>query len=32
VIAKRFPLLEAAGAHELIERGGYAGKIVLTVE
>ncbi len=32
VIAKRFPLLEAAGAHELIERGGYAGKVVLTVE
>ncbi len=32
VIAKRFPLLEAAGAHEFIERGGYAGKIVLTVE
>ena len=32
VIADRFPLLEAARAHEFIERGGYAGKAVLTVE
>jgi len=32
VIADRFPLLEAARAHEFIERGGYAGKVVLTVE
>ena len=31
VIAGRFPLLEAARAHEFIERGGYAGKAVLTV-
>ena len=31
VIADRFPLREAARAHELIERGGYAGKVVLTV-
>ena len=31
-IADRFPLLEAARAHEFIERGGYAGKAVLTVE
>ena len=31
VIAERFPLLEAARAHEFIERGGYAGKAVLTV-
>ncbi|MFW2333719.1 zinc-binding dehydrogenase [Ilumatobacter sp.] len=30
-IAERFPLLEAARAHEFIERGGYAGKAVLTV-
>ncbi len=32
VIANRFPLHEAARAHEFIERGGYAGKTVLTVE
>ncbi len=32
VIAKRFPLLEAKRAHDFIERGGYAGKTVLTVE
>ncbi len=32
VISRRFPLREAAGAHEFIERGGYAGKVVLTVE
>jgi NADPH:quinone reductase-like Zn-dependent oxidoreductase len=31
VIADRFPLLEAARAHEFIERGGHAGKAVLTV-
>lgn len=31
VIAERFPLLEAARAHEYIERGGHAGKAVLTV-
>ncbi len=29
VIAKRFPLLEAVQAHEFMERGGYAGKVVL---
>jgi NADPH2:quinone reductase len=30
VIADRIPLQEAARAHELLERGGYAGKVVLT--
>jgi NADPH:quinone reductase-like Zn-dependent oxidoreductase len=29
VVAERFPLLEAVRAHELLERGGYAGKVVL---
>ena len=29
VVAERIPLLEAAHAHELMERGGYAGKVVL---
>jgi NADPH:quinone reductase-like Zn-dependent oxidoreductase len=29
VVAARFPLAEAARAHELLERGGYAGKVVL---
>jgi NADPH2:quinone reductase len=29
VVAERVPLVEAARAHELIERGGYAGKVVL---
>ena len=29
VVAERFPLAEAARAHELLERGGYAGKVVL---
>jgi NADPH:quinone reductase-like Zn-dependent oxidoreductase len=29
VVAERIPLAEAARAHELIERGGYAGKVVL---
>jgi NADPH:quinone reductase-like Zn-dependent oxidoreductase len=29
VVAERTPLAEAARAHELIERGGYAGKVVL---
>lgn len=29
VVAERFPLLEAARAHELLDRGGYAGKLVL---
>lgn len=30
VVAERIPLAEASRAHELIERGGYAGKVVLT--
>jgi NADPH2:quinone reductase len=29
VVAARVPLLEAARAHELLERGGYSGKVVL---
>jgi NADPH:quinone reductase-like Zn-dependent oxidoreductase len=29
VVAERFPLAEAARAHELLERGGYGGKVVL---
>jgi NADPH:quinone reductase-like Zn-dependent oxidoreductase len=29
VVAERVPLVEAARAHERIERGGYAGKVVL---
>jgi NADPH:quinone reductase-like Zn-dependent oxidoreductase len=29
VVAERVPLVEAARAHELLERGGYAGKVVL---
>jgi NADPH:quinone reductase-like Zn-dependent oxidoreductase len=29
VVAERIPLVEAARAHELLERGGYAGKAVL---
>ena len=29
LVAERIPLAEAASAHELLERGGYAGKIVL---
>jgi len=28
-VAERIPLLEAVRAHELLERGGYAGKVVL---
>ena len=32
VIAERFPLLDATRAHEFMERGGYAGKVVLTAE
>ena len=31
VIAEQFPLLEAARAHEFMEHGGHAGKVVLTV-
>jgi hypothetical protein len=29
VVVERVPLVEAARAHELLERGGYAGKVVL---
>ena len=29
VVAERIPLVEAARAHQLLERGGYAGKVVL---
>ena len=29
VVAERIPLIEAPRAHELLERGGYAGKVVL---
>ncbi len=29
LVAERLPLLEASRAHELLERGGYAGKFVL---
>jgi NADPH:quinone reductase-like Zn-dependent oxidoreductase len=32
LIAARVPLLEAARAHELLERGGHAGKIVLVTD
>ena len=28
VVAERIPLLEAARAHELLERSGHAGKVV----
>ena len=30
VVADRIPLTEAARAHQLLERGGHAGKVVLT--
>jgi NADPH2:quinone reductase len=29
VVAERIPLAEAARAHEILERGGYAGRVVL---
>lgn len=29
VVADRIPLVEAARAHELLERGGHAGKVIL---
>ncbi|MCP4083440.1 MAG: zinc-binding dehydrogenase [Actinomycetia bacterium] len=32
VIAQRIPLAEAARAHELLERGGHTGKVVLTTD
>jgi len=31
IVAARIPLAEAARAHELLERGGYACKVVLEV-
>jgi NADPH:quinone reductase-like Zn-dependent oxidoreductase len=31
VVAERIPLAEAVRAHELLEGGGYAGKVVLIV-
>jgi NADPH2:quinone reductase len=31
LVAERIPLVEAARAHELLERGGHAGKVVLVV-
>jgi len=32
VVAERIPLVEASRAHELLERGGYAGKVVLVTD
>ena len=32
VVAARIPLAEAAHAHELLERGGYSGKVVLVTK
>ena len=32
IVAARCPLAEAARAHELLERGGYAGKVVLVTK
>jgi NADPH2:quinone reductase len=32
VIAASFPLVDVAAAHQLMERGGYVGKIVLVVD
>jgi NADPH2:quinone reductase len=32
VVAERIPLVEAARAHQLLERGGHAGKVVLVVD
>lgn len=32
IVAERIPLAEAWRAHELLERGGYAGKVVLVTE
>lgn len=29
IVAARIPLVEAARAHELLERGGHAGKVAL---
>jgi len=32
LVAERIPLVEAVRAHELLERGGYAGKVVLVAD
>jgi NADPH:quinone reductase-like Zn-dependent oxidoreductase len=32
VVAERFPLLEASRAHEFMDRGGYAGKVILMAD
>lgn len=32
IVAKRIPLTKAAGAHEFLERGGHAGKVVLMAD
>jgi len=32
VVAERFPLLEASRAHKFMERGGYAGKVILMAD
>ncbi len=32
VVAERIPLVAAARAHELLELGGYAGKVVLVTD
>jgi NADPH:quinone reductase-like Zn-dependent oxidoreductase len=32
LVADRIPLVEAARAHEILERGGYAGKVVLLAD
>jgi len=32
LVASRIPLIEASGAHKLLERGGYAGKVVLVTD
>jgi NADPH2:quinone reductase len=32
LVAQRVPLAEAARAHEMLERGGYAGKVVLVTD
>jgi len=31
LISARFPLHEAAAAHQMMEQGGHFGKIVLTI-
>ncbi|MFW2338895.1 MAG: zinc-binding dehydrogenase [Acidimicrobiia bacterium] len=32
VVTERTPLLEAAGAHRLLQKGGYTGKVVLVAD